>query len=265
MTGDVRRAPSPLDRTMTATLRHSQFPWVALAHVAGILLLALVGMPRTRTPEFIRVSLATPSGSPSEPAAPADPSPAPASPPPAVSPPPETTDSGTESSQPESSEPRTPKWKPRSADDIRKRGLDRSAPSPVPARPTGPAIDAASIRESLTNVVAGSQGVEVTLASAQVSSAQSGRYAGVLRSVLYRKWRQPKRSEVGADSPGVQVEFSVAGDGRVMSSRIRKGSGNARMDSSVKTMLASLTRLPPPASFGVPGSPVSFSVTFELE
>ena len=63
---------------------------------------------------------------------------------------------------------------------------------------------------------------------------------------LYNNWVPPEGVFWRGEPPVAIVELNVAADGRVLSSRIVKQSGNARMDASIRQMLSVLTRVTPP-------------------
>jgi TonB family protein len=67
---------------------------------------------------------------------------------------------------------------------------------------------------------------------------------------LYNNWVPPEGVFWRGQPPVAIVELKVAADGRVVSSRIVKPSGNARMDASIRQMLSVLTRVTPPPDGG---------------
>lgn len=91
--------------------------------------------------------------------------------------------------------------------------------------------------------------------------SQEQLYYEMVRQILHRAWDQP--GSLGVVGLVTRVELTVAPDGRILSSRMVGGSGNAVMDNSVMQAVRSVPRLT-----GVPGDFLSshqrITVAFEL-
>ena len=67
-----------------------------------------------------------------------------------------------------------------------------------------------------------------------------------LKVVMEDKWIQPPDSLLGGLRPQATIELEISADGRVLSARIIKESGNFSMDESVRRLLKVLDRVPVP-------------------
>ncbi len=70
---------------------------------------------------------------------------------------------------------------------------------------------------------------------------------------LKTRWAEPSKAFIGDTHPQVLIEISIGADGRVLSWKILKPSGNHQMDDSVKRMLEHLDRVPAPSKGAVTG------------
>lgn len=108
-------------------------------------------------------------------------------------------------------------------------------------------IDANSIannlKQSLSSVKFSSS--STTNSAFQGNPAILGYYDQV-SSYLYSSWEQPSKLAVGGEPPSVLVKLSIDSDGRLTNYQILKLSGYDDMDDSVKRMLSSVARFPPP-------------------
>lgn len=86
-------------------------------------------------------------------------------------------------------------------------------------------------------------------------------YDNMIKTVFYNAWQQPNRADVG--DAFVTAEIVLAADGSIVSCKIVKRSGVAKMDESVQRALESATRVP-----GVPSDYIKksnpFTIIFEL-
>lgn len=67
---------------------------------------------------------------------------------------------------------------------------------------------------------------------------------------LYNNWTPPEGVFWNGAPPRATIELTISSDGRVVSARLVKPSGNARMDASIKEMLRVLTRVTRPPHGG---------------
>ncbi|MEI6055100.1 MAG: TonB family protein [Lentisphaerota bacterium] len=109
-------------------------------------------------------------------------------------------------------------------------------------------IDANSIANNLKQSLSS---VKFSSASSTNNSAFQGNpailgYYDQVSSYLYSSWEQPSKLAVGGEPPSVLVKLSIDSDGRLTNYQIIKLSGYDDMDDSVKRMLSSVTRFPPP-------------------
>ena len=104
-----------------------------------------------------------------------------------------------------------------------------------------------------------------TPTAVDASPAQTNSYFQSVCSFLYGKWRQPSRADVGNGNPTVTVSLKVGPDGSVLSKRVVRTSGIPAMDRSVATLLAGLSSLPAPKTFGIDQSSMEIEVVFELD
>ena len=77
-------------------------------------------------------------------------------------------------------------------------------------------------------------------------TADEQAYQQKLGMFLKTKWSQPSKTLLGDTLPSTTIEISIAADGRMLSAKIIKSSGNRVMDESVKRMISILDRLPAP-------------------
>ncbi|MBN2451824.1 MAG: TonB C-terminal domain-containing protein, partial [Lentisphaeria bacterium] len=94
---------------------------------------------------------------------------------------------------------------------------------------------------------------------------QEQRWLDAVGALLYERWSQPSRSEVGRGNPMVQVTLSVKSDGGVLSTRVTGGSGVLAMDGSVRQMLSSLNLVPAFGAYGLEGASRAVTITFRLK
>lgn len=71
-------------------------------------------------------------------------------------------------------------------------------------------------------------------------------YYDQVSSYLYSSWEQPSKLAVGGEPPSVLVKLSIDSDGRLTNYQILRLSGYEDMDDSVKRLLSSVSRFPPP-------------------
>ena len=77
-------------------------------------------------------------------------------------------------------------------------------------------------------------------------TAAEEKYYDQLKKFLDFKWSQPPDSLLGGQRPQATIELEISADGRVLSSKIVKLSGNNSMDESVRRLLKVLDRVPAP-------------------
>ena len=75
-------------------------------------------------------------------------------------------------------------------------------------------------------------------------------WIGKVSGDVYNKWTPPEGVFWNGAPPRATIELTIAADGRVLSSKLVKPSGNARMDASIKEMLCVLTRVTRPPHGG---------------
>lgn len=71
-------------------------------------------------------------------------------------------------------------------------------------------------------------------------------YYDQVSSYLYSSWEQPSKLAMGGEPPSVLVKLSIGEDGRLTNYQIIRLSGYDDMDDSVKRLLSSVSRFPPP-------------------
>ncbi len=98
---------------------------------------------------------------------------------------------------------------------------------------------AANLKNSLSSVKFGASG------TAQANPAMLTYYDSI-SSLLYERWEQPSKLAVSGAPPSVLVRLNIGRDGRLMDYQIIKNSNFAEMDDSVKRMLSTIDKLPPP-------------------
>ncbi|MFA5205108.1 MAG: energy transducer TonB [Lentisphaeria bacterium] len=127
-------------------------------------------------------------------------------------------------------------------------------------------FDAGAIGNSLSGQV---RNIGVARFSTQggggAGGAQGASYFAAVTAQLHDQWDQPSRAEAGDGRPRVVVSLTIAADGRVTNARVTSASGRAAMDSSVRELLAGLSRLAPPRDFGISSSSLTLVVNFELD
>ena len=77
---------------------------------------------------------------------------------------------------------------------------------------------------------------------------------------LQSRWKQPPDSLLGGKRPSVDIVLTISASGKVQHSSIKRSSGVAAMDDSVKRLLAGLDILPRP-----PAGAVSITITLKTE
>lgn len=87
----------------------------------------------------------------------------------------------------------------------------------------------------------------------------SRNYFDKVSAVIYQTWQQPGKSELGRRFPTVDVDITVDGNGRILTSRISRKSGIVPMDISAHRLLKDLRSLPKP-----PNGKTTFTVTLEI-
>ena len=71
-------------------------------------------------------------------------------------------------------------------------------------------------------------------------------YHRKLRNILDFKWKEPPDSLLNGRRPQTTIELEISADGRVVGASVVKESGNGPMDESIRRLLKTLDRLPPP-------------------
>ncbi len=71
-------------------------------------------------------------------------------------------------------------------------------------------------------------------------------YHRKLRDILDFRWKEPPDSLLNGRRPQTTIELEIAADGRVVGAGVVKESGIGPMDESIRRLLKSLDRLPPP-------------------
>ena len=74
----------------------------------------------------------------------------------------------------------------------------------------------------------------------------SAPYEQALGFFLKQYWDTPEKRLLGSKLPEVTVQINIAADGRIISYRILKLSGNQLMDDSVERLFMSVKQVPPP-------------------
>ena len=77
---------------------------------------------------------------------------------------------------------------------------------------------------------------------------------------LQSRWKQPPDSLLGGKRPSVDIVLTISASGKVQHSSIKRSSGVAAMDDSVKRLLTGLDILPRP-----PAGAVSITITLKTE
>lgn len=125
---------------------------------------------------------------------------------------------------------------------------------PRPVRP-----DRARVRQTTAPPTAQTQRADTAAAPSAGAAAASAASQANWRSSLMAHLNRFKRAPPGATSGVVQVAFTIDRSGRVLSSRLVRGSGDSALDNEAVSMMRRASPVPaPPAS--VAGSSISFSV-----
>ena len=99
---------------------------------------------------------------------------------------------------------------------------------------------ATNLKKSLSGVKFGTSS-----GTAQANPAMLTYYDSI-SSFLYERWEQPSKLAASGEPPAVLVRLNIGIDGRLMNYKIIKNSEFPEMNSSVKQMLDTIDRLPPP-------------------
>ncbi|MFA5203923.1 MAG: TonB C-terminal domain-containing protein, partial [Lentisphaeria bacterium] len=142
-----------------------------------------------------------------------------------------------------------------------------ASPGGAPGGMAGGSFDAAAIGSSIRGQVrnAITTGSFSTQGGGRATASQSASYFADLSSRLHSLWNQPSRSEIGGGRPRAVVSLTIAGDGRVLGTRLTRPSNRPAMDASIQSLLAGLSRLAAPADFGITGNSITVVVNFELD
>lgn len=119
---------------------------------------------------------------------------------------------------------------------------------PSPPKKTFKPLSANELANTLqksTNSVKFSSTSATASPNAQVNPALMG-YYDQLTSHLYNSWEQPTKLAMGGEPPSVLVKLFIDANGRLTNYQILRTSGYGDMDESVKRLLSSIDRFPPP-------------------
>lgn len=262
-------------------MKNLTFRWVAVSH--GAIILAVIIMPLfrgcTRKKEkeeiiaFVQIETggmpAVPQLQPVdelEPLLRPEPEPAPAAPEPEPAPKPKPKPTPKPTPKPEpvpKPAPKKPEWQPKSAEDIRKeiqnkRKIRKGDPKPAPKKPVVPQIDSSRIQQALSSALP----VSSASSSGRTATAEEQAYYTHIFQVMYRAWSQPSGAAARNSRP-VTAAIWVNRDGTLSKWEIISGSGNAQVDQSVRSALASVKKLNPlPGCFN---SPERIQITFKID
>lgn len=173
------------------------------------------------------------------------------------------------SSEPTEKAPDKPAWKARSAEEIRREAkLD---PSPADSRnesessPPRPRIDAARFSRKMEEDLRSIQEQQSGSRGSDSSDGQEADdvYGTAITRHLQQRWQQPSRHTVPDSVSAPTVRLVIQEDGTVTDASIIRGSGNSRLDNSVRRLLSRLDKLPPPSRYGM--SSLELTVNFKLE
>ncbi|HUN52892.1 MAG TPA: TonB family protein [Candidatus Sulfotelmatobacter sp.] len=102
--------------------------------------------------------------------------------------------------------------------------------------------------------------------AAIVVSAPSADYLAAVMAALERQKRYPEIARRRQEQGTVLIDFAIDRVGRVLSARIRRGSGSALLDSAAEAMVHQADPLPaPPASYAAARLELVLPVTFSLQ
>ena len=243
------------------------FKWVVAAHIAVIAFIALpVSFQSCQQEEYevipVRIvqesalaedlhTAPTPETPPPEPD-PAEPTPTP--------PPPTPDNDGAEVPPPR------PENRLRTAEEIRRTAALDPVTPPQPQRDPRPRVDPAQLQarlqKRLDRIAAN---VTINASEHTQDSARETEYAeSVLGPILYRRWNEPSLLETGGARPATRVELVIAHDGTVISSRIIQPSNNAAMESTIRTLLRAVKRVPAPRDSGIEKERITVTIKFEV-
>ncbi len=151
------------------------------------------------------------------------------------------------------------KWKARSAEAIRKRGLSST---PRKSNNSGSKQRRlAKLRDRLADKSKPPRKGWAT--SRSDTGADAKRYFQRLNRYLYQRWEQP--AVHGAPPPPVHVSFTIAPDGSIVTATVKKRSGNRSVDKSVIRLLRRLQTVPPFQDFNINKERLQVTVNFKLD
>lgn len=100
-----------------------------------------------------------------------------------------------------------------------------------------------------------------TVASSSISPQQQATWAGKVMAHLEKRKRYPEEARMRGERGVVVVEFSLDGEGNVLSTVLKKSSGSGALDNEVLALMRRASPVPPPPD-GQPSrliAPVEFS------
>lgn len=83
-------------------------------------------------------------------------------------------------------------------------------------------------------------------AAHSTDSAEAGRYSHLMHNRFYEAWVQPKTVESAREKISVPADVRIDGNGRVVSFKIVKPSGNEKIDRSIAVVGEKVTQVTPP-------------------
>ncbi|MEA2012845.1 MAG: energy transducer TonB [Verrucomicrobiota bacterium] len=89
-------------------------------------------------------------------------------------------------------------------------------------------------------------------------------YFSRVQKLLYSRWQQPTLRSAFKINPKTTVRIMINKKGEILSTKIKRKSGNTQMETSIKKLLAGLLRLPSPPQ-NTSKESLNFTVTFELK
>lgn len=156
---------------------------------------------------------------------------------------------------------RRSEWKARSAEAIRKSGLQStSTDSPRPDH----SQRVAALRRELNKQLTVSPRSDERTAHRPSSGTQAAQqYFSRLNRYLYRHWHQPALT--GSAPPSVRVTFTVAADGTILKTTVNSRSGNRAVDKSVIRLVRKLNSVPAFEQFDLDKSQLRVTVHFKVD